>query len=410
MKDNWKASKPAKRLLSALVTSALVSTSAVANTIGSDFNIKMAPTSAAMGGVGYTAPQDAVASVFGNPATLTQFKGGTDFTFGATFANVDNEASGDGSDGLPVYSGDIETEKYLLPTIAIRHRVADKLVLGGGLQVVSGLGSDYRNSHPLGPTVTFITFGANLAAAYDLTPQTTIGASATLAYSLLEIGLNTNTAPQETFGIRGGLGITHDMGPVMLSANYSTELELNYHDVTRSAPGVWSDLTLEQPQEVVLGIASTPAMWEDLLVEANIIYKNWDNAELYQDIWKDTYTFQLGSQYALNDKVKLRAGYSYTTDLRKKNNLGTSVGQLNSLDVPGAGAVAINPALIQLIQSTLADPFWNHNFTAGVGVELTDTVSADFHVGYGWGQDQTLGANKIEVGIMQAGAGFSWKF
>lgn len=80
----------------------LLSTSTMANTIGSDFNLKMTPTAAAMGGVGYTAPQDAVASVFGNPATLTQLDGGTDFTFGATYANVDNKAKGDGSDGFPV--------------------------------------------------------------------------------------------------------------------------------------------------------------------------------------------------------------------------------------------------------------------------------------------------------------------
>lgn len=308
------------------------------------------------------------------------------------------------------YGGDIETEHYLFPTIAIRHRINDKMVLGTGLQVVSGLGSDYRNSHPLGPTVTFLTFGANVAGAYDITPQTSIGASATLAYSLLEIGLNTGTAPQETFGFRGGLGITHDLGPVMVSANYSSEMRLNYHDITRDTLTTWEDLEVEQPQEFVVGIASTPAMWEDLLIEANVIYKNWDNAELYQDIWQDTTTFQLGAQYKVNPTIKLRAGYSYTSDHKKEGTLGNNVGNLTSLGVPGIGTFPISPALIQLIQSTLAGLFWNHNVTAGVGIKLTDTVSADFHVGYGWGEDQTLGANQIDAAIFQGGAGFSWKF
>lgn len=383
----------------------------MATSIGSDLNIKMTPTSGAMGGVGYVAPQDAVASVYGNPATLTQLNGGTDFTFGATYAYVDNKARGDGSDGLPAYSGKIEFNNYLLPTIAVRQRVTDDLVLGGGLQVISGLSADYKSSHPLAPTVTYMVFGANLAAGYALSPKTSVGASATLAYGLLELGLLSNTSMVEAFGVRGGLGITHDLGPVKVSANYNSKLRINFDKVTESAPGIFQDVAIEQPQEFIVGVASTPAMWKDLLIEANVIYKNWENAELYKDIWQDTYTFQLGSQYALNNKLKLRAGYSYTTDLLKKSGLGNSVGKLTSMNVPGlGGAVPVSPAIIQLVQSTLADPFWNNNLTAGIGYAFTDTVNLDLHVGYGWGPDRTIGANQIETHIYTVGGGFSWKF
>ncbi|PHS71098.1 MAG: hypothetical protein COB23_02240 [Methylophaga sp.] len=403
MKQNVKKFNRIIKLSAFGITGLLISTSSIATTIGSDFNLKFNPTSAAMGGVGYVAPQDAVASVYGNAATLTQLKGDTDFTFGATYANVDNTIETGG------VKGDIEFEHYLLPTIAVRQRITDNLVIGGGLQLVSGLGSDYR-SLPLGdPTVTFMTFGANMAAGYALTPKTSIGVSMTLAYSILEIGLVSNTGIQETFGVRGGLGITHDIGPVMLSANYNSELNLDFDNVVQSGPDQYQSLTLEQPQEFIIGVASTPAMWTDLLVEANVIYKNWDNSELYKDIWKDTYTFQLGGQYALNNKIKLRAGYSYTTDLLKKNGLGNSVGKLDSLNIGGA-AVPINPALIQFIQSTLADPFWNNNITAGVGYAFTDSISADLHVGYGWGSDQTIGANKVETSVYTAGGGVTWAF
>jgi long-chain fatty acid transport protein len=410
MKQNIKELNRVIKLSAFGIAGLLISTSSMATSIGSDMNIKMTPTSAAMGGVGYVAPQDAVASVFGNPATLTQLKGDTDFTFGATYANVDNKSSGDGSDGFPAYSGEIEMEHYLLPTIAFRQRVTDDLVLGGGLQVVSGLGSDYRSSHPLDPTVTYLTFGANAAAAYDLSPKTSVGASVTLAYSLLEVGLVSNTAIQEAFGIRSGVGITHDLGLAKVSANYNTELRLNFDNVVQSAPSTYQNLTLEQPREVILGIASTPEMWTDLLVEADFIYKNWEDAELYKDIWKDTYTFQLGGQYALNNKLKLRAGYSYTTDLAKESGLGNSVGKLTSLNVTGLGAVPVSPALTQLIQATLADPFWNNNVTAGIGYAFTDTVSADLHIGYGWGRDRALGANTTETSIYTGGAGLTWKF
>ncbi|NQZ54342.1 MAG: outer membrane protein transport protein [Piscirickettsiaceae bacterium] len=382
------------------ITGLLISTASMAQSIGSDFNLKFNPTSAAMGGVGYVAPQDAVASVYGNAATLTQLKGDTDFTFGATYANVDNTLETGGQ------KGDIEFEHYLLPTIAVRQRITDKLVLGGGLQLVSGLGADYRSMDIGDPTVTFMTFGANMAAGYALTPNTSIGASMTLAYSILEIGLISNTGIQETFGVRGGFGITHDLGPVMLSANYNSELNLDFDNVVKDKNSKFQSLTLEQPQEFIVGVASTPAMWSNLLVEANVIYKNWDNSELYQDIWKDTYTFQLGGQYALNSKIKLRAGYSYTTDLLKKNGLGNSVGKLTSLE----GVGDVNPAVIQFIQSSLADPFWNNSITAGLGYAFTDSIHADVHVGYGWGSDQTVGANKIETSIYTAGGGVTWEF
>jgi len=395
-------------LFSLGVVYSLASGSVSATSIGSDFNIKLTPAAAGMGGVGYVSPQDPVASVFGNPATLTQLKGDTDFSFGATYLNVFNKASADGT-VVPAFSGDIEMEHYFLPEIAVRQRVTDNLVLGSGLQVVSGLGADYRTSSPLNPTVTYITYGANMAAAYALTPKTSIGGSLTLAYSLLEFGLVANTGIQETFGVRGGLGVTHDLGLVKLGLTYNSELSLDFEDVVQiTGAGAFGDLPFEQPREVIVGLASTPSLWPNLLVEGNVIYKNWEDASVYEDIWQDTFTFQLGSQYSMN-KLKLRAGYSYTTDILKKDGLGTTLGGLTTLNVGGA-TTAISAPLIQFIQSTLADPLWNHNITAGVGYDLSKTIHADLHVGYGFGKDRSIGANQIEVGIFSLGAGFTWDF
>lgn len=103
---------------------AMMATTANAATIASDTNLKLAPTSGGMAGVGYISPQDAVASVYGNPASLTQLEGDTDFTFAATYLNVRNK----------VFDDDIEMEDYLLPSIAFRQRVSDKMVLGGGAE------------------------------------------------------------------------------------------------------------------------------------------------------------------------------------------------------------------------------------------------------------------------------------
>jgi len=387
---------------------AVSASAANAVTIGDDFNLKLSPASAGMGGVGYISPQDAVASVYGNAASLTQLEGDTDFTFGATYINVRNKGSADGTGLAPVWSGDIEFENYILPSIAFRQRVTDKLVLGGGLQTISGLGSDYRTTNVLQPTVTYINFGANVAAGYQLTPKTSIGATVTLSYALLELGLVSNTAIEEAIGVRGGLGVIHDFGLVKAGLNYNSELGYKFDNVVRTEPGTMSDIDLEQPQELVLGVATTPELWSDMLLEANLIYKNWDNADLHKDIWKDTYTLQLGGQYAVNNKIKLRAGYSYTTDLLKENNLGNSIGGVSTLEA-GGGAVPINPTVIEFVQS-FANPFWNNNVTVGLGYDFTDALGVDVHAGYAWGRDRTIGANKVETKLFNIGAGLTWSF
>lgn len=387
---------------------AVMPTMSNAATIGSDTNIKLTPASAGMAGVGYVRPQDSAAAVYGNPASLTQLDGNTEFTFGANYLNVFNEASADGS-VVPAFSGDIEMEHYLLPSIAFRQRLSDRLVIGSGLQVISGLGSDYRSSSVLQPTVTYMTFGANLAAAYQLNEATSIGASVTAAYGLLEIGLVSNTGMQEEVGFRAGVGVNHNFGPVMVGLNYNSELALDFDNVVRTAPGQMSTFELEQPREIILGVATTDELWSKLLVEANFIYKNWDDAKAYQDIWRDTYTLQLGAQYSLTEKLKLRAGFSHTTDLLKENGLGNSISGLTTIDVGGVAA-PINPQLLQFMQATLADPAWNNNITVGLGYDFNDNMRVDLHAGYAFGPDRTLGANKIKVGLYSVGAGLSWKF
>lgn len=237
-----------------LMFSLLVANTVSATTIGSDSNLKFSATAGGMGGAGYARPQDPVASVFGNPASLTQLEGDTDFTFGAAYLNVGNDLTVDGTVIPAPSDGSMEWEEYLLPTIAFRQRFSDKLVFGGGLQPVAGLGSDYRNSSPLDPLVTYFNFGANLGLAYEVSPKTSLGVSMTLAYGMLEVGLVPTTGVQEKFGLRAGVGVTHDLGPVIVSLNYNSELKMDFNDVIQAdTSGDYSDFKLEQPQEVIFG-------------------------------------------------------------------------------------------------------------------------------------------------------------
>jgi len=379
-----------------------------AGNIGSDLNLSLSPAAGGMGGVGYVSPQDPVASVFGNPATLTQLSGGTDFTFGASYLNVDAKAAHDGSITGAPFDDTSDAEHYVLPNIAVRQRLTDDLVLGGGLQVISGLGADFRDANPLGQVVQLIVFGANVGLGYELTPNTSIGAGLTLSYGLLEFGLTSNTASQETFGGRGTLGLTHDLGPIKASLTYNSELALDFDNVIQTTPSSFGNIDLEQPRELIAGIATTPALWPNLLLETNLIWKNWEDAKGYQDIWKDTYTLALGGQYKVN-KWKLRVGYSYTTDLQKKN-VGNTLAGINSLNVPGQGVAPMSKPLVQFIQATLTQPYWQQQISAGIGYEITDRVHVDLHAGYAFDGDRRIAGTELDVNEFQMGAGFTWAF
>ncbi len=63
----------------------LGSAGAIAGPHGFDLHNVLHGASAAMAGTSIAHTEDPVSAVFGNPATLTQYYGGTNFMFGATF-------------------------------------------------------------------------------------------------------------------------------------------------------------------------------------------------------------------------------------------------------------------------------------------------------------------------------------
>lgn len=384
----------------------LIHLPAVSGNLGSDLNLTMTPAAGGMAGVGYVRPQDPVAAVYGNPATLTQLEGKTAFTFGASFLDVSARAKHDGSiTGVP-FSASSDATQYLLPNIAVQQRINDDLVLGGGLQVVSGLGSDFRKATALAPQVELIVFGANAAAGYKVTPRLSVGVSATLAFGLLEVGLLRNTALTHAFGLRAATGATYDAGPVLLGLTYNSPLNLKFDSVTETAPGTFSNLRIQQPQEVIAGISTSPSWRRDLVIEADVIWKNWNSAETYEDLWKNQTILAVGGQHT-SGAWKTRLGYSYSTDLQKKN-VGSSIGNLRSLAVGGA-TVPISQPLVQFVQATLTQPYWRQQVSAGFGYALTKNIEFDAQLGYAFDGDRTIGGTRVLVNEAQVGFGFTWR-
>jgi len=205
----------------------LGSGAAVAGPHGFDLHNVFHGASASMAGTSIAHVEDPVSAVFGNPATLTTYYGGTNFMFGATFYMPRVEMRHDGSAGFAVgeatnlvnitagaagrYSGKYygfnatsKADVYAVPTVAVTQDLTGlgiPVVLGVGVSATSGIGVDYKhNSNSLGAAAELINLGVNAGVGMSVTPNLDVGVSATITYAMLEAGLT------------GSGGMTHDIG------------------------------------------------------------------------------------------------------------------------------------------------------------------------------------------------------
>jgi len=226
-KSNWKLGAAVGTALS------LGSGAAVAGPHGFDLHNVFHGASASMAGTSIAHVEDPVSAVFGNPATLTTYYGGTNFMFGATFYMPRARMQHDGSAAAAVgefttlvktsaalsnghttdlarnnraYSFDAtsKADVYAVPTVAVTQDLTGlgiPVVLGVGVSATSGIGVDYKhNSNTLGAAAELINLGVNAGIGMSVTPNLDVGVSATITYAMLEAGLT------------GSGGMTHDIG------------------------------------------------------------------------------------------------------------------------------------------------------------------------------------------------------
>lgn len=453
-------SKPARsghcssKLIAAPVAVALAmlfgSGAAHAVNTGTDTDLSFKPASGGLGGAAFTRPQEASAAVFGNPATITQFTG-TQFGIGAGFLVPKVDVQQDGAAGSHTSSS--AAKNYVVPDTAATHEVGNGWFLGGGIELSAGLGADYRNdpitipSLSADPKITglplvveLISFNANVALAKQLTPQTSVGAAVTIGFGLAQLGTSgpsgtfaglfpqfggtTSSVHEVAFG--ASLGATHQLTPsTMLSASLKSPLKYKFSNILNQsavAPAGYQDLTVEQPLQITAGAAFDIAPgW---LVEGDVLWKNWSNADTYKDVYKDQFLFLLGTQYKTGP-WSLRLGYSYAGKILRDTPSNT-LGGLNGLGpVPlGAASGPLGVDVVKLVQMTLLPVIWQNTLSGGVGFDLTPKVRLDAFGSYAFKESATrtthIGAAivpgagpetyRTEASAWLIGAGLSFKY
>ncbi len=448
-----------KALLSFALTS--VATSVLANNTGTDFNLSMHTIAGGMGGAAYTKPQEASAAVFGNPATLAQFQG-NQYNFGASllkikeFKNTQTTTLAgmgpDGSDATFSNSSVSSADNYVIPTFGSINQINDDFYFGYGLEVDAGIGADFRNDPitllggagealvgktiALPLTVELISINANFAGAYQVTPELSLGASFTVGFGLaqlgtvgdstgydelgntLEAGLALPFAPLNDFG--GTTSSVHDtafaysLGATYLlpsglgfSAAIKSPLAYKFEDIiyadTAISAGAFQDMEIEQPLEAIVGIAFDNVIADGVLIEADAIWKNWSNANSYEDVYDDQLLLTFGVQFSdVLPGLDLRLGYSHAENplLDTPNNTISGLQGAGSLPLgETAATMGLSPLatdIMKIVQMTLVPVVWQHTFSGGLGYQLTDSISVNAYTAISTGEKDSRSLDTVD--------------
>ena len=387
-----------RKLLTVLLAIMLIATlsPAVFATNGTQL-IGIGPTSRSMGGVGIAAPQDAISAVFSNPAGMCfgPYCPSSQFDFAGTIFMPEPKAEVHASG--QTFKADARDQNYAIPAIGFSVPIggADaRWRFGLSAYGVSGLGVDYRDTAldrpgffnlpgpPGGPGPQPLASGtySNLqlmkfapTIAYQALPNLSVGTSFQINYSSLDLGDGTVAA--YSYGIKLG-GIYKPIDQLSLGLVYTSPQKATYNHVFDfSGNGRRQNLSLEQPQEVGLGVAYE-FFKAGVLLETNVKWINWSDAEGYEDFdWNDQWVFAVGGQWEAIDHLFFRVGYNYAENPVDENDFDGG-----SLSGPG-------PPVFRDVQGKSLPVYYyesfrviglpavvEHHITAGVGYELGESL------------------------------------
>lgn len=379
-----------------------------ATAVGSDSNLGYKAAAGGMGGAAYTMPQEASAAVFGNPASLAGFRG-RNVNVGASYLGTSSKNTQSSAAGTNISASG--TNDYILPDVGMAIELSPKGVLGLGIEVDAGLGADFRaqpvsligvaGAASLPLVVELVSFNANLAYAHRVTPQLSVGAALTAGFGLGQLGtagpsigiplgdFGGTTSSTHAFGGGFSVGATYALGGNLTAgAAYKSKVRYEFENIVHtSVAGIgYQNLTIEQPEEVILGLASAGnhSPW---LLEADLVWKGWSRASTYRDVWRDQWLLALGAQYTTGP-WKLRAGYHYSSDILRKTPNNTfgglqGVGTFplgTAAEAGGLGEVARD--VVRIVQTTLVPVVMKHTVSSGLGYQFDKSMRVDVYGAY----------------------------
>jgi long-chain fatty acid transport protein len=363
--------------------------------------IGIGPTSRSMGGVGIAAPQDAISAVFANPAGMCfgPYCPSSQFDFAGTLFMPEPKAEVTASG--QTFKANSRDNNYAIPAIGFSVPIGEaesRWRFGLSAYGISGLGVDYRDTAldqsghfnfpgpPAGPGPQPLASGTytNLqlmkfapTIAYQALPSLSVGTSFQINYSTLDLGDGTVAA--YSYGVKLGT-IYKPIDQLSLGLVYTSPQKATYNHVFDfNQNGRRQNLSLEQPQEVGLGVAYEFSKL-GLLLEGNGKWINWSDAEGYEDFdWDDQYVIALGAQWEAIDHLFLRVGWNYAENpVDENDNWNGSLvgpGPPDFVNVQGKNLPRYYYESFRVIGFPAVV---EHHITAGIGYELGESLKVDF--------------------------------
>ncbi len=421
----------------------LISSSAIAGPYGYDLHNVLSPRSGGMAGTAIAGSNNGpVEAVYGNPANLTDFQGGTDFTFGATLYYPRAKAAGLNNPFIGNTKVTSGAEFYAVPQIAVTQDLAGvgvPVVLGLGLSAVSGIGVDWRRDPAaLGAGAEFIVLGINAGAGYEVTDDLDVGLEVTISYGMLEAGLAGTSGQGHDYGVRLTFGAEYDLADdTEVGFYYQTKLEHNWNNMLLVANGPPNQLPIadpslsnvgyltlkaEQPENIGIGIShQLDGNWR---IAADYIFKAWSRADFWQRFYEDQSVFSLGVEFA-DGPWTLRGGYGYADDPTRIG--GVDFGELQGAShvcsgtpiIAGGGqCFPLNETLWTWLQAMEAPVIYKHRLTAGFTYEgfLAPFLTLDAHIAHQLHESRDYGTlngpahTRLDVQSYHGGFALTWSF
>jgi len=147
-------------------------------------------------------------------------------------------------------------------------------------------------------------------------------------------------------------------------------------------------------------------MGGDLLLSADFMFKQWSEAEFWEDVYEDQNVFSIGAQLT-SGNWEWRAGYGYADDPTKTDATGP-IGSLTTVEAGGINGGAGLPLtgaagtpVVEYLQATQTEVIYKQRVTAGFGYNNflgVPFLSLDTHVGFQLEETRDYGNGSLSGG------------
>lgn len=391
-----------------------VSQSAWGQSFGTELHNTLMPASGAMGGTSIARPQDLTSALNGNPATLTQFRG-TQFLFSGGWVeptmNLTQTSSLPtvGPELIQPFSAKSSAPGTPLSNIGVTQDLSELLgvdvVVGAGMITTAGAAADYRQvPQSNGTNSALLLLNAPVTMGVKLTDRFSIGTTTSLGIAYYDgpfVGVGGMTPD---YALRGTLGANYQLtDATTLGGYYQTQQAFKFRDAIslnflNYNPNI--DVLMDLPQNIGFGVANTSLFDGRLLMAMDLLYKYWDDANMYSAVYDNQFVVQLGTQWT-QGRYRYRAGYVWA-----ENPLDPTPG----LDLGGVTQTGGLP-VVYYSQALLAVTCQNR-MSLGLGIaDFLPGIDLDMMGGGMFYDSEQLGASTTtSLESYWLAAGLTWRF